>query len=214
MKSIFIVTGVFYPEIGRLASYAGALGERLAKENSVTILTYSDKSKYIEDKDYPFRIYRVSRKLPKFIRHAMYYLRCRQLASKSDIVFGLNARSAGWAASKAAKSYKKKFYVKITSDAAWEWAVNHRQTALLINDFQQNPKTGHVKTLHEIQKRVCENSTSIIVPSKYLRNMLQNWGINPEKIKIIYNGVDFKPSGLSREDARKELRVIGNVWIA
>ncbi len=214
MTRILITTGIFAPDIGGPASYAMTLGRNAPQNASITVITYSSRFNHPSDKELPFKVVRVWRKWPKGLRHLIYFFRVLDQAKNTDVILSLNAVSAGWPALTAARLRKKRFLVKIVGDYAWEIAINKKKSSLLINDFQDTAKRGFIKNLSNIQKNVCRKADGIIVPSEYLGNMVKKWGIPPEKIHVIYNGVDFKNSDLSREDARKKIGIPGNIIIS
>ncbi len=214
MKRILITTGIFPPDIGGPASYAMTLGKNTPKDVSVTVVTYSSKFSYQADKDLPFKVIRVWRKWPKGIRHLIYFFRVLGLAKKHDVVFSLNAVSAGLPALITARMRKKRFFVKIVGDYAWEIAVNKNKSSLLINDFQDTAKKGWIKLLAKTQRWVCQKADGVIVPSEYLAGMVKKWGVAPDKVHVIYNGVDFKGSELTKEEARKKIGIPGNLIVS
>jgi glycosyltransferase involved in cell wall biosynthesis len=114
----------------------------------------------------------------------------------------------------AARWRKTRFIVKIVGDAAWEWAVNRGATYLLINDFQKQERTGRAGRLHRRQVQVCEAADRVIVPSRYLAGLVQGWGIPSERVAVVYNGSDFEPADISKEEARKAIGVAGNVILS
>ena len=210
-KKILIATGAYPPEIGGPASYSKTLASNLINS---TVLTYSSALKLEDDKSRPYKVVRVWKRLPKGWRHLAYFFKALSLAKKNDVVFALNAVSAGIPAMYAAKMAKKKFFVKIVGDAAWERAINDSKTSFLINDFQKTKKSGFIGMLHKFQRRVCLNADKVIVPSKYLADIVHGWGIPREKIAIVYNGTDFKPSELSKEEARIKIGIHGNIVLS
>ncbi len=209
-KKILIATGIFPPEIGGPASYGKTLANKLKDSTDVSILTYSSCFHFKEDKDQPYKIVRVWKKIPKGLRHWNYFLKVLFLAKKNNIIFALNAVSAGVPAMYAAKITKKKFFVKIVGDAAWERAINKGKTSLLLNDFQGSKKSGLIGMLHNLQCKVCNSADGIIVHSEYLADIVHGWGIPKEKIKVIYNGVDFRPSDMTKEEARRKIGIFGH----
>ncbi|MBI2063488.1 MAG: glycosyltransferase family 4 protein [Candidatus Yanofskybacteria bacterium] len=211
---ILIATGIFYPEIGGPASYARLLCPKLSHSNSVVLLTYSAVFKERQDKLLPYKVVRVWKGTPKILRHLVYFFKIFFLARKSDTVFALNAVSAGLPALIAARILKKKFLVRIAGDYAWETAANKGKTFLLIDDFQKSKKTGKVGILHNLQARVCKKADIVIVPSEYLASLVAGWGISREKIKVIYNGVDFQAPEISHEEARKKIGIAGSVILS
>lgn len=193
---ILIATGIFPPDIGGPATY-GAIIEQALKENGfeVQVLVYS----------------RTGKGLPRGLRHFWYFLKLIPMVKKADIVLALNAVSAGWSASFWAKIFKKKFIVRIVGDYSWEMSVAKGKTPLLIDDFQKSSNRGFI---HSIQVKTCKKADKVIVPSEYLKKIVMGWGIKEEKIKVIYNGVDFKPSELSKEEARKRIGIPGNIVLS
>ncbi len=210
-KHIIIATGIFAPEIGGPASYARTLATRLAKSGPVTVVTYSSVHRSADDTTLPFKVVRVWSRWPKGIKHLFYLITILKHTKEASVVFALNAISAGLPARFAARFHKKKFIVKIVGDAAWERAINSGKTSLMLNDFQKSKKSGWIKLLHTAQFQICKGAHAIIVPSEYLADIVGGWGILAGKIKVIYNGVDFIPSDLSKEDARKKLNISGNI---
>lgn len=211
---ILITTGIFPPDIGGPASYGKALAQKLSENYSVSLVVYSSRSKFSEDKSRPFKVIRIARRIPKFLRHFIFFMKTFLAAKNADVLFSLNAVSAGLPALWAAKLRKKKFFVKIVGDYAWEIAVNKGKTFLLIDDFQKSKRCGWVGVLHKYQVKVCRGADGVIVPSFYLANMVKNWGVPEEKIKVIYNGVDFEPLEISKEEARKKIGIAGNVILS
>src|SRR3989344_6338085 len=214
MSKILITTGIFPPDIGGPASYAMALGRNATKEQQITVVTYSSKFSYPADKELPFKVVRVWRRWPKGLRHLIYFLRVLNQAKKHDVVLSLNAISAGRPALAAARMRKKRFFVKIGGDYAWEIAVNKKKSSLLINDFQNTAQKGFINILAKTQRKVCLKADGVIVPSQYLAGIVKKWGVPSDKIHVIYNGVDFKESELTREEARRKIGIPGNIIIS
>lgn len=214
MKNILITTGIFEPDIGGPASYASILGKNLSENNMVTLLTYSSVRKFSGDKNFSFKIVRVWKKIPKILKHFIFLIKVISYSKKCDIIFSLNAVSAGVPALIAAKLRKKRLFVKIVGDYAWETAVNAGKTHLLLDDFQKSKKRGRIKLLHHLQCWVCKNAENVIVPSRYIASIVEGWGINKNKIKIIYNGTDFKAATLTHEEARVKVGIHGNILLS
>lgn len=215
MKNILIASGIFPPEIGGPASYGKVLAEKLSEEQfNVTLVTYSAKRKDKGDKKLPFRVVRIWKSTPRFLRHLIYFFKTYRLAKKADKVFALNAVSAGYPAFIAARMRKKKFFVRIAGDYAWEIAIGKHKTFLLIDDFQKAPKKGWIKRLSNMQTKICKNSDGVIVPSKYLAKLVHGWGVPNDKIHVVYNGIDFPPSKLTKEEARKQIGIPGSIIVS
>ena len=214
LHRILITTGIFPPDIGGPASYSKVLAEKISAGIPVCLITYSSVRSSPNDKSLPYPVIRVWKKIPRFLRHAIFFQKVFSNARKADIIFALNLVSAGVPSLVAAKMFKKKLFVKVVGDYAWEIAVNNGKTSFLINDFQDSAKRGWIKILHRFQVWVCKNADGIIVPSEYLKKIVSGWGIAPEKIKVIYNEVDFKSSELTKEEARKKIAIPGSLIVS
>ncbi len=211
---VLITTGIFPPDIGGPASYSRALAYELSNKHGVTVMTYAQKFWYPDDRQLPFQVIRIFKKLPKGLRHLRYFISAWYAASRHDVVFALNAVSAGVPACIAARWNRRKFFVKIVGDYAWEIAIHQKKTPYLMKDFQKFPRTGWIGVLHRLQTWVCRNADRVIVPSEFLAEVVRGWGIDGSKVVVIYNGADFQPAELTREEARKQIGLIGNLIVS
>ncbi|HEY4484378.1 MAG TPA: glycosyltransferase family 4 protein [Candidatus Paceibacterota bacterium] len=214
MKKILIVTGIFPPDIGGPASYAETVGQKLSDDFKVSVVTYSSVRKFSEDKKFNFKITRVWKKLPWFLRHLTYFCKIFFKSKHNDIIFSLSTINGGIAGLMSAKFFKKKFFIRIVGDYAWQSAVLKRKTDLLIDDFQKSKKSGWIRLLFWLQSFICRKADVIIVPSEYISELVRGWGVPKEKVEVVYNGSDFKPAELSKEDSRKKIGIAGNIILS
>ncbi|MBI2676578.1 MAG: glycosyltransferase family 4 protein [Candidatus Yanofskybacteria bacterium] len=213
-QRVLIVTGIFPPDIGGPASYAKTVGQKLSENFRISVITYSSVRKSVEDKNLNFKVVRVWRKNFWLFRHLSYFFKVMSLAGKNDVVFSLSTINGGITGLIAAKFFKKKFFIRIVGDYAWQTAVLKGRTDLLIDDFQNSKKNGRVKMLFWLQSLICRKADMVIVPSEYISRLVQGWGVPKEKIQVIYNGASFKPSELSKEEARKKIGIAGNIILS
>lgn len=213
-QKILITTGIFPPDIGGPASYGQTLARYLAGDKAVILITYSSVLKPADDKKEPFKTIRVWRRWPKPLRQLVYLWRVFWLVRRHDRILVLNPVSAGPAVVWAAKIFKKKFVVRVSGDKAWETAVNSGRTSLLIDDFQKIKKTGVIGLLHKFQSWICRQADLVIAHSNYLAKLIENWGVAPGKIKLVYNGSDFQPAEMTKEEARVKIGIPGNIIIS
>ena len=215
MKSLLITTGVFSPDIGGPASYAKSLATRLGHDGvAVSVVCYSSVRRHANDAELPFRVHRVWMRWPWGVRHIIFFLRTFLVARRVEAILSLNAVSAGLPASWAARFLRKPFIVRIAGDYAWEIAVQTGATYLLLDEFQKSPKSRRIRRLDSLQRSVARKATALIVPSKYLAAIVTGWGVSPDKIHIIYNGVDLPRTDISKEDARRHIGISGNIIIS
>ncbi len=176
---LVIATPLYPPEIGGPATYAKLLFEGLpAKGIEVDLVKFSEV-----------------RHLPKLIRHFVYYRRVLRAARGADVVLALDPVSVGLPAMWAAKKANKPFVVKIVGDYAWEQGQQRFGITQNLDEFVKMRRVPFlVRVLQRIQTRVARSATRIIVPSEYLKNIVSTWGIQSEKIEVIYNGIDLPKS--------------------
>ncbi len=161
---ILIATSIFPPDIGGPAIYSFKLARELTRRNyKVKVISYADWK----------------RDLPKGVRHLAYFLQVLFSAIPSDVLYAQNATSAGLPSLVAAKVFRRRLVIKIVGDAAWERA---RET---------NTLSYRIEFLRKIQGFVARNADCVIVPSFYLKNLIKEWGVNDNKIRVIYNAVSL-----------------------
>lgn len=214
-KKILIATGIFIPEIGGPASYAQSLAGQLSDlGHEVTVVTYSNVFSFSGDRQSPFRVVRVWKKLPWLLRHFIYALKVFFACRRHDVIYALNSVNAGPPVILGAKMFRKKFFVRIVGDRSWEGAVNGAKTSLLLDDFQKIKKRGWAGIVHKIQTWTAQRAERVIVPSEYLSRIVQGWGIDARRIDVVYNGVESDPVNDSKEDARKGIGITGNILLS
>jgi len=174
---ILIATGIYPPDIGGPATYSSLLKKELPKRGiDIKIVTYGPAG--------------ISRKIPKGLRHLIYFFVCFFKALKTDIVYAQNQISAGLPAMLAAKVTGRRFIIKIVGDSVWEKAFQEYDIKDNIDEFQKKKYAFKVELLRKLQKWVVKRAGLIIVPSKYLKEIVIGWGIDFEKIKVVYNALD------------------------
>lgn len=214
MRKVLIATGIFYPDIGGPASYSKLIGSKLAEIGQVEVITYSSVQKHSDDKYLPFKVTRIWKKWPWFLRHAIYFTKIFLASRDYDTLYALNTLNSGISCYVASRIFNKKFYIRIVGDYAWQAAQEKGKTYLGIDEFQKSEKKGKIKVLHLLQSWICDKAGRIVVPSEYLKNIVVGWGIPERKIKVVYNGIDFKPARVGKEEARKEIGISGNIILS
>ncbi|MBP9711138.1 MAG: glycosyltransferase family 4 protein [Candidatus Pacebacteria bacterium] len=179
MKKIVIATPLYSPEIGGPATYSKELVDGLpAYGIEISLVKFSDV-----------------RHLPKLLRHFVYYRRVLAALKNADAVLALDPVSVGLPAMRAARKLNKKFLVKIVGDYAWEQGVQRFGVTQDLDEFVVSSQPSFaVRTLQNIQKKVALAADRIIVPSPYLKEVVQKWGIPEEKILVINNGIRIPES--------------------
>ncbi len=215
LSKILLVTGIYAPDIGGPASYVKALAKKLSTADTarVTVVTYSSVWSHPSDKEAKFRIIRIWKKWPWFLRHGLYAWRIFWEARRHDLIFVSSTINGGLPSLIAGRLWKKKVFVKIVGDYSWQVAVEKGRTVLLIDDWQKASKSGWSGWLWYWQGLVVRKADRVVVPSHYLAKLVEGWGADPEKISVIYNGADFHSAELTKEQARQSIGIAGNILL-
>jgi len=214
MKKILITTGILHPDIGGPATYTDIVARDLARDNEVTVLTYSPVLSHKADKSKPYRIKRVWRRAPKPFRQFDYLIDTFFCVLKADVIYTLNAMSVGFPTALVCKLLRKKYILRISGDRVWEGAINKGKTSLLIQDFQKARVGPWLEFLRSIQRWVARGATMSIAHSRYLKNLLLSWKVPEDRVETVYTGVDIEPSDLTKEEARKQIGIPGTVILS
>ncbi|MBI5134451.1 MAG: glycosyltransferase family 4 protein [Candidatus Taylorbacteria bacterium] len=196
---ILVATGIFPPQIGGPATYSKLLYDELPKRGiDVEIASFGDHI----DK-------------PKLIRHFLYFLELLKKAPDVDLIYAQDPVSVGLPALLASQIRGKKLALKIVGDYAWEQGTQRFGITDTLDDFarayQRYP--WQVKVMKKIEKYVADGASKIIVPSKYLKGVVSAWGVDPDKIGVIYNGFRAESPKALRPSLRKKLGLEGGVVV-
>ena len=171
-RRILICTGIFPPDIGGPATYSKILLDELPKRGiNVKVLSFGSVLH-----------------LPNFIRHLIYGLRILVHGRSCDMVFAQDPFSVGFPAAVAAFILRKKFLLKVVGDYAWEQHQQRNGASFFTpDDFQKEKLDFFTEFQRKIQKFVARQANLIITPSNYLKKIVGMWGVDSNKIRVIYN---------------------------
>ncbi len=196
---IFVATGIFHPEPGGPATYLyRLLPELVARGHVVRVLTFSEGP----TEGYPYPLRRIPRRaLP--LRWGDYARAAWGEMRRAEVMFinnlGLPLIGGG----------DVPRVLKVVGDRAWERAVNKGWIAPTedIDAFQRGRYLWRVRLLQAQRAREVRRADRVIVPSRYLRDMVIGWGAPPERVHVIYNALppDTVSTGLSQAEARAAL---------
>ncbi len=191
---ILIATGIYPPSIGGPASYSKLLMEKLPEKGfDVSLITFDSVRKY-----------------GKGLSHLLFFLMVILKGFRCDIVYVQDPVSVGLPVFFATKIIRRKYILKVVGDFAWEQGVSRFGVKDSLDDFVKTKQNNiYVRFLQKIEKIVANNAKEIIVPSKYLKGIVQSWGVSGEKITVIYNA--FKKPEFEKEKSNKKDFVIVSV---
>jgi glycosyltransferase involved in cell wall biosynthesis len=207
---ICVVTGTFHPEMGGPPTYLYHLLPALVERgHEITVVTYGDVAQEFE---YPYRVMRVSRQRSIPVRLLQFTKEVWRAAQNCDLIF---VNGYGLPPAVVNLWLRKPMVIKLVGDFAWEYAVRHGliDSSENIDDFQRCRPGFIVRGLRELQRWYVNRAQAVIVPSRYLASIVQDWGVPPEKLQVIYNAVNLAAYDRLpvREYARRELDLGGKV---
>ena len=150
------------------------------------------------------------RRLPKGIRHITYFFSLIKKVRGCQLILAQDTVSVGFPALLLSKIFRKRLFVRVPGDYAWEQSVQRFGVTDGIDEFQGKKYGYRVEFLRYIQKSVAKNADVIISPSEYLKRIVESWGVGMDKVRVIYNSFNRqKEIGESREELRKDLGLSG-----
>ncbi len=172
---ILIATGIFPPEIGGPATYAGLLRDELKKRGDQVIVL-------------PFR---EVRQYPKLLRHLVYFFKVVSLSSKVDVIFTQDPVSTGVPVVCAAFFTRKRVVMRVAGDYAWEQSTQRYGVTESIDDFQKRVYSGSIEFLRTLQRFSVRHTDVVVTPSKYFSKLVGGWLGDSREVMTIYNGIDL-----------------------
>jgi len=197
-QNLFIATGIFHPEPGGPATYLRAILPALLEKGwSPTVLTYGEGS----TADYPYPVTRIRRRaLP--LRLWNYRQHARQFAADADLIYAHTVDlPVPWGDTPR--------LIKIVGDQAWERCIRKGWIPATtdVDDFQQGDLGFWAKQQRDSRARQVREFDGVIVPSQYLKQLVQGWGVPEEPIHVIYNAIPPAQEHVpqSKAEAREQL---------
>ena len=184
---VFIITGIFPPDIGGPATYVPHIAAALAERgHAITVLTLSDRLDH-DDSQYGFRVVRLPRRLSKAWRWLRTVSEITRLGHDADVLF---VNGLAIEAVLANLWLGKPMVQKVVGDLAWERATNRDWVQDSFEEFQKQRYGLKVESLKALRAWWTRRASRVIVPSRYLAGWVMRWGVPGEKITVIYNAVE------------------------
>lgn len=195
--NILIVTPAFPPDIGGPATYSFEILKRLEEGgHNVKVITSAGSTKTSDV--YVVRKKRVKSnnailKFSTSLYNSFFlFFSILKSSKKTDIIFA-QTPLLGFVSIFVGKLLRKPVVLKFVGDSAWERAFNRGETEKYLEDFLKSPEGGvWIRLLILLQKFVFKKVDKIIVPSRFLKDILVSYYcINPKRVRVIYNSIDI-----------------------
>ncbi|MEK7647128.1 MAG: glycosyltransferase family 4 protein [Patescibacteria group bacterium] len=204
---ILIATGIYPPDIGGPATYSKLLFEELPKRGfAVGVLSFGEV-----------------RQMPRILRHVAYFCKVLRQGRKVDLIYAQDPVSVGLPSALAAKILGKQFILKVVGDYAWEqfqFGRSGEMDFVTPEEFQSGRYGWLTELRRQTERFVAALADKIVVPSEYLKKIVISWGIDGNKINVIYNvftddmSSETSTKPISREVFREEFGMSGTIILS
>ena len=207
MASVLLVTNIFPPQIGGPATFIDRLGHSLAGRGyDVSVVCSSSERRDICDAQRPFTVQRVS-VASRERYEVLVRLRLALEMARHRLVFvnGLERYVA-----EVNRALRRRYVLKIVGDTVWETARNRGLTTLSIDEFQVDAGSQRQFATDIAMRNAWVSAAGhVVVPSEYLRRLVEGWGVASDRITVVRNGTDATPAlACARRTAAQRLRVL------
>lgn len=153
-------------------------------------------------------VFRTYKQYPKILRHLLYTIALFRRARHADMIYALDPISVGVPAMIVSILLRKTLVLKVVGDYAWEQGRQRFGVTAELDDFVRTRQTSFpVRMFQYLERSVADRASVVVVPSKYLKKIVQQWGVDEAKIVVVYNA--FTPDVPSR--SKQELREVYGV---
>jgi glycosyltransferase involved in cell wall biosynthesis len=189
---ILITVGIYPPDIGGPASFVPKIANLLTLNNiDVTVICLTNQK--IDDNE-KYKVKRIYRKQNLIFRWIKTVLSIIRNGYDADIIFVNGLPMESYVAN---IFLRKKLIRKVVGDWAWERGRNKGIIEESFDEFQINSHNFHLEIAKFSRGWTATKANLVITPSEHLSNVVNNWGVKKENIKVIYNGT--KISNISNE---------------
>ena len=210
-SKILILSGVFPPDIGGPTAFLDPLAKELIKNGYfVRVLTFGK-----EKKNYSYPVKRISNLWPGPLKSFIYLIWGLWYGLKTDLVYNQDLYTAGLTGLFIKKVLKRKLITRFVGDSAWEKSSARKLITDDIISFQEKEYSPRIERWKRTRKKILANSDKIIVASNFLKRVVLKIGPPEEKIKVIYNSIDFmkiEPSA-NKEELKNKINLKGKVLL-
>lgn len=186
IQRITLISGIFPPVTGGPARFAFEFSKWLVSQRrNVCIVTYGDQGSFeAPAKGITLNLVRRTKLL--IIRYLLSILMIGKSVRNNSPVLVVGAFIETYLSSLV---FNFDYVAKVPGDIVWERAKNNKVTDLSISDFQSAELSLKYKTFRMLFSQSLKRANTVIVPSKGLFDLCISWGVDENKLQLIYNSV-------------------------
>jgi len=124
-----------------------------------------------------------------------------------SLVYALDPISVGVPAAIVSFLRGLPLVVRLGGDYAWEQGVQRFGVIMTLDEYTKRPHKVRVpvRILAGIQRQVVGRAKVVVVPSQYLKGIVATWGVQSDRLHVIYSAHTVTPLTDSRNDLRAQL---------
>ncbi len=195
VTKILIAAALYPPQMGGPATYAKMLAEELPKRGiEVVVLPFA----------------RVQH-LPKIVRHIAYAFLLLHALRGVQLVYAMDAVSVGLPAYVVSVLCGKRFWVRLGGDYAWEQGQQRFGVSVSLDEYTKYKRDAswQVRALASVQAFVVRRAKKVIVPSMYMKRIVQTWGVTDIQLCVMYSAYEPLTVPLQKKDYRRKYHLHG-----
>ena len=190
---LLLAASLYPPETRGPATFAGQLVAYLSRGKGVEVevVKFSDV-----------------RNLPHVVRHLAYAWRLLWRGRGSRVVLALDPVSVGIPALIVATALHAKLVLRVGGDYAWEQGVRRWGVRELLDEFVAQDKRVYPLALRLIWKLQCvvaRRAYRVVVPSKYLKGIVERWGVSSEHVVVIPSAAANGTASIDKRGTRQRV---------
>ena len=203
---ILITVGIFPPDIGGPASFVPKIAKHLQENGfEVTIICLSNE-KIVDNESY--KIIRILRNQNLMIRWIKTIFKMIYNGRNADTIFVNGLPMEAYIAN---LFLRKKLIRKIVGDWAWERGRNKGIINDSFDEFQKNKHNLHLEIAKFSRGWTATKADLVITPSVHLKNVVKNWGVSENNLKVIYNGTNIQSKITKKENEVLHFITVGRL---
>lgn len=199
-QKIAIAAPLYPPEIGGPATYVQMLEEELrARGYELNVVPFSKV-----------------RHLPKGVRHVLYVYKLLRSSYGCRLVYALDPVSVGVPAYIVSRLTRKPLWIRLGGDYAWEQGQQRFGTTETLDEYTSNKKAASwpVRFLAALQGFVTRGAARVVIPSEYMKRIVATWGVDPQRLSVVYSALQPLSVKLEKNDYRKRFGFSGKVILS
>lgn len=205
---VLITSDVFPPDAGGPATYVPLVARELARRgHAVRVLTYSCVRREAADGALPFAVDRIPVRGSRPVRLLRTFVQLAASARQADVLFFNGLLIEGAVANLLTR---RPVVAKVVGDIAWERARDKGWITDEFEDFQRRCYGWRVELRRALRTWALRRARAVITPSAYLKRIAIGWGVDPNRMHVIYNalGPDASRGPLSPFPLQTKYRAI------